>query len=717
MLLGSIYVYPASAQGGALRAGFNSSSLARNDDGSVGPVAIGFTVNFYGQNFNQLYVNNNGNVTFDSALGVYTPFNLYTTGRRIIAPFFSDVDTRGEGSNVVTYGIGTVNGRRAFGVNWVGVGYYRSKTDKLNSFQLVLIDRSDIGPGDFDFEFNYGTIRWETGDASGGSGGLGGSPARAGYSNGTSQPGASYEIAGSGVSGALLDSSGNGLVQRSLNNSQVGRFLFAVRNGTVPTVVVTLLPAPANINYLISATPTMPQIKASAKVTGVTPDPTATTTFTWTATLTTPNGSGTPVNISSSVKPVNLQTNTNTTTGTQSITLTVNPAGVMRGGKLKLTAKATVDGQTVEGHTPPDLAIIGKNPGPANVRSFIDTQVTVGYQGITVTTLRDTLKRMACHESGGVNIGQSQFRATPNGGEGPPIVARDNGVGIFQITTTNKCPAGVFASTAASICRDVIFSWKANVTEGVRVFKAEKIAGVKVYPQQLRNGTTFANFIATTINPARVAAGKPPLPTVLPLTFVPEYTTQQLLYDAIRYYNGFGTRRLYGYLMHEYRPNVTNLKTKTLAELQNPGIFWQRVPGTAAERTGSPEPDYVNKVLATPPTCSAAGLYQVFMVDQGPAPIMSTKLGTDTVELKFAAPLDPVQAVDASRYVVRHNLSQAQIKEVTYDYETHIVSLVLDRPVREWDELIISWDLIDLYANPLKGERQEVMGVRSKEEK
>ena len=113
-------------------------------------------------------MNNNGNVTFGGPLGDYTPFDLTSTQSVIIAAFFADVDTTGAASGVVTYGTGVVNGRPAFGVNYVNVGYYFSKTDKLNSFQLVLISRSDIGQGNFDIEFNYDKIQWETGEASGG---------------------------------------------------------------------------------------------------------------------------------------------------------------------------------------------------------------------------------------------------------------------------------------------------------------------------------------------------------------------------------------------------------------------------------------------------------------------------------------------------------------------------------------------------------------------
>lgn len=229
---------------GAVRGngGFNGSVLPANDDGSTGLVNIGFSVNFYGLNFSQLHVNNNGNVTFDAALSTFTPFDLTSTGRQIIAPFFGDVDTRA--GNVVRYGQDTVDGRPAFGVNWIDVGYYNQNIDKLNSFQLVLIDRSDIAAGDFDFEFNYDRIQWETGEASNGVDGLGGFSARAGYSNGSGTPGTFFELAGSAVNGAFLDGGSNALVAGSLNSSVAGRYLFQVRGGVVQDVPVQMSSTP-----------------------------------------------------------------------------------------------------------------------------------------------------------------------------------------------------------------------------------------------------------------------------------------------------------------------------------------------------------------------------------------------------------------------------------------------------------------------------------------
>jgi hypothetical protein len=220
--------------------GFSTNVLAANDDSSTGQVNIGFTINLFGTSYSSLYVNNNGNVTFDNSLSTFTPFSLTSTSTKIIAPFFADVDTRGAGSGLVTYGNDTVNGMQAFGVEWPHVGYFSGGTDKLNTFELVIINRSDLGAGNFDFEFNYDSIQWETGGASGGSGGLGGSSARVGYSNGlTGTSNASYELPGSAVNGAFINGGPNALASNDLNSTTVGRYLFSTRNGNITTSPTT----------------------------------------------------------------------------------------------------------------------------------------------------------------------------------------------------------------------------------------------------------------------------------------------------------------------------------------------------------------------------------------------------------------------------------------------------------------------------------------------
>jgi len=227
----AVLLTAGSVQGGAIRSGFNSSTLDRTDDGSTGLVPVGFDLNFYGDTYSSLYVNNNGNVTFNAAMSQWTPFNMTTTtGKPIIAPFFADVDTRAAASGVVQFGMGVVDSHNAFGVNWINVGYYNARADKLNSFQMVLIDRSDRAPGDFDIEFNFDKILWETGDASGGANGFGGQSARIGFTNGTGLAGTFFELEGSGIAGYFLNGSLTELIQTSLNSDVAGRCVFSVEH-------------------------------------------------------------------------------------------------------------------------------------------------------------------------------------------------------------------------------------------------------------------------------------------------------------------------------------------------------------------------------------------------------------------------------------------------------------------------------------------------------
>ena len=139
-----------------------------------------------------------------------------------------------------------MNGRPSFGANYVNVGYYDSLTDKLNSFQVVLIERSDTGTGNFDIEFNYNRILWETGEADDGINGLGGASASAGYSNGSGSSGTSFQIPGSLVPGSFLDSHPSGLVRRTQNSGNVpGRLVFSVRGGVITPTLTSMSPTTA----------------------------------------------------------------------------------------------------------------------------------------------------------------------------------------------------------------------------------------------------------------------------------------------------------------------------------------------------------------------------------------------------------------------------------------------------------------------------------------
>ena len=220
----------ALAAANAVLPGFSSQTFAANDDGSTN-VALGFPIKYFGSQYTSASLNNNGNLTFGQSLGTYTPYPLSNQGPAMIAAFFADVDTRA--GNTVTYGNGTVNGHQAFGVNWPEVGCFNQIDSVHNTFQLLLINRSDIGAGDFDIEFNYNSIQWDSGQASGGNTQcLGGTAARAGYASGSGATGTYYELPGSGANNAFLDSNAaTGLINHSYGSTQLGRYIYPIRNG------------------------------------------------------------------------------------------------------------------------------------------------------------------------------------------------------------------------------------------------------------------------------------------------------------------------------------------------------------------------------------------------------------------------------------------------------------------------------------------------------
>jgi hypothetical protein len=156
---------------------------------------------------------------------------------------------------LTSYGTGTYNGFQAFGATWPLVGYYSFGTDKLNTFQVIITNRSDVGTGDFDIYFNYNQIQWETGSASGGSDGLGGVSAAVGFNAG--QPGdpagTYYQFAGSLVPGSLIDGGPDSLTAGT-NDGITGQYLFNVRDGVVtappPPPPTTGVPEPDSVALL-----------------------------------------------------------------------------------------------------------------------------------------------------------------------------------------------------------------------------------------------------------------------------------------------------------------------------------------------------------------------------------------------------------------------------------------------------------------------------------
>ncbi|HTA62383.1 MAG TPA: nidogen-like domain-containing protein [Bacteroidia bacterium] len=158
-----------------------------NDDWSTYGMTLPFNFCFYGTNVgngnDSLYINNNGNISFGAPYSTYSAIAFPSNQYVMIAPFWSDVDTDSAGSRYVWYKMTSTY----LIIQWDSVGYYDAHADKRNTYQLIITDGNDpILPSGNNISFSYGDMQWTTGDASGGSGGFGGSPATVGINKGDS---------------------------------------------------------------------------------------------------------------------------------------------------------------------------------------------------------------------------------------------------------------------------------------------------------------------------------------------------------------------------------------------------------------------------------------------------------------------------------------------------------------------------------------------------
>ncbi|XP_036429017.1 uncharacterized protein LOC118809643 isoform X2 [Colossoma macropomum] len=147
---------------------FNSPS----DDGSSSVIGLQSPFSFFGRTYSQLFVNNNGHLTFDQAMSSWVPERfVVNSGRDLIAPLWTDMDNRGNGNisyNQYTSGSVLLQATRDInqyfpGVNFTASWVFVATWDKVayfsysgteTSFQVVL-----ISGGNFSFVLmNYGDI-------------------------------------------------------------------------------------------------------------------------------------------------------------------------------------------------------------------------------------------------------------------------------------------------------------------------------------------------------------------------------------------------------------------------------------------------------------------------------------------------------------------------------------------------------------------------------
>lgn len=176
------------AVGGSSNVPSSVRSLGRTDDDSSVLVELGFELHIFGETYDRMYVNNNGNVSFGQPLSLWTPYESpdgipeFPDGIPMIAPFWSDVDTRSDDSGEVkiTQGISGAGNPYVL-VEWLDVGYFGGREDtKNNNFGLYI---ENISHNSNVVVLDYHNMQWTTGNQSrqGGSNGFGGSGALIGY--------------------------------------------------------------------------------------------------------------------------------------------------------------------------------------------------------------------------------------------------------------------------------------------------------------------------------------------------------------------------------------------------------------------------------------------------------------------------------------------------------------------------------------------------------
>eukprot|EP00057_Strongylocentrotus_purpuratus_P029925 XP_780234.3 PREDICTED: sushi domain-containing protein 2 [Strongylocentrotus purpuratus] len=220
--------------------------LIENDDGSTLRRLISVVFPFFDYEHRSLFVNTNGVISFLDAVSQYTPDTFpLGDGRRLLTPFWGDVDTRNGGAisyrEVLRFGQDDelfVEADRIikesfiemrnfvsswmYIATWDRVAFYNPADPSIrNSFQAVIVT-----DGRYSFAiFNYGDINWTTGEASGGDGnGLGGIPAQVGFNAGD---GVTYYSVPGSQTAAVVD------IETTSNIGVPGRWVFRTDNSNI----------------------------------------------------------------------------------------------------------------------------------------------------------------------------------------------------------------------------------------------------------------------------------------------------------------------------------------------------------------------------------------------------------------------------------------------------------------------------------------------------
>ncbi len=131
-----------------------TSNLSSCDDCSSPSMSLGFTLDWFGTQYTNIFINTNGGAVLDDGLGSFSRYrslDLRTATRPYILPLFTDLNPAANGT--VEFGRGTISDgatKNVFWAEWVDVAEYGNNSAR-QEFQMLIIEES----GGATIEFRY----------------------------------------------------------------------------------------------------------------------------------------------------------------------------------------------------------------------------------------------------------------------------------------------------------------------------------------------------------------------------------------------------------------------------------------------------------------------------------------------------------------------------------------------------------------------------------